>query len=310
MLSWRRHCERYKLLNGLADDVVVRHVGGSVQEHHLQDWFAAESARLIPLGLENYLKEFAKHVLTRNWAHRVQEQILSSRQGEKEFSKWRYEIQNLNSVLSMSDTIAPLTTQALRAQLTANLSSDLRLYIANETFADDMEFSDWAIEVTELDDKLRAEKARNARQARNAFNEWSAAAGKSGNTSKKTLAERLDTPTSNTTSSTSRKFLPRLTDADKELLDAHAGCRRCRKFYAGHTTDDCPMKATNTWPEVSTYVPLTAALAAAAKAARVSAGLVAAAVGDEDSELHDAYIEEYSDNEEAPRDDDTDRYSD
>jgi len=304
MLSWRRHCERYKLLNNLTEEVVVQHVGGSVQENHLQDWFAAESARLIPLGLSNYLKEFAKHVLPRNWAHRVQEQILSSRQGEKEFSKWRYEIQNLNSVLTMSANVTPLDSRALRAQLTANLSSDLQLYLATEPLDDELTFDEWAAEVTERDEKLRQEKARNARAARSAFNEWSAGVTKQTTTTKKTLAERLEPTTSNTT----KKFLPKLTDADKDLLEAHSGCRRCRTFYAGHTTDTCPMKATNSWPDVNTYVPITAAMAAAAKAARTASGIVAAVGADDDLETHNAYIEEYSDDGIPPRDDDTDGY--
>jgi len=298
MLSWCRHCERYKLLNNLTEEVVVQHVGGSVQENHLQDWFAAESARLVPLGLSNYLKEFAKHVLPRNWAHRVQEQILSSRQGEKEFSKWRYEMQNLNSVLTMSANVTPLDSRALRAQLTANLSSDLRLYLATDPLDDDLTFDEWAAEVTERDEKLRQEKARNARAARSAFNEWSSTAAKQAGT-KKTLADRLEP----TNASSSKKFLPKLTEADKELLDTHAGCRRCRTFYAGHTTDDCPMKANNTWPDVHSYVPITAA-----KAARTASGLVAAVGADEDLEVHDAYIEEYTEDDIAPRDDDTEGY--
>lgn len=63
MLGWTHSCHCYKQLNTLADDVVVAHIGGSIQENHLQDWFGIEKDHLTELGLQGYLKEFTKHVL-------------------------------------------------------------------------------------------------------------------------------------------------------------------------------------------------------------------------------------------------------
>ena len=42
MLAWARACRRYRDMNTLTEELLVAHVGGSVKEPHLQDWFAAE----------------------------------------------------------------------------------------------------------------------------------------------------------------------------------------------------------------------------------------------------------------------------
>ncbi len=91
--------------------------------------------------------------------------------------------------------------------------------------------------------------------------------------------------------------MKKLTESEKKILDAHSGCRRCRKMYVDHMSDKCPMAATNTWPDPDAVVPITDAAAAAAKAKHLAAGgVIAAAViagitGDELDQELDAYFE-------------------
>ena len=49
-----------------------------------------------------------------------------------------------------------------------------------------------------------------------------------------------------------------LTAAEQTLIRGHAGSTRCQKLNIGHSFDECPMKATNTWPDATSYVMLTA----------------------------------------------------
>lgn len=67
------------------------------------------------------------------------------------------------------------------------------------------------------------------------------------------------------TANPEQTFLPKLTDVEKQLLDANNGCRQCRKFHVFHKTAQCPMTTTGTWPDAKTYVPLTSELAASSK---------------------------------------------
>jgi hypothetical protein len=50
-------------------------------------------------------------------------------------------------------------------------------------------------------------------------------------------------PTASTSSPTATSFIPKLTQAERDLLKAHEGCYRCRNFYAGHFSRDCPIGA-------------------------------------------------------------------
>ena len=50
-----------------------------------------------------------------------------------------------------------------------------------------------------------------------------------------------------------QKCCPPLTPSEISLLNAHKGCRKCRRFYVAHRVPTCP----NSFPDGATYVPLT-----------------------------------------------------
>jgi hypothetical protein len=54
--------------------------------------------------------------------------------------------------------------------------------------------------------------------------------------------------------------LPRLSDDDRDLLELHHGCKKCRRCYVQHTNANCP----NDFPDARTYRPLSQSLAAEA----------------------------------------------
>src|SRR5438552_3002593 len=56
---------------------------------------------------------------------------------------------------------------------------------------------------------------------------------------------------------------PRLTDAERVVLDKYDGCRKCRKLFVGHWAADCP----DGFASGLNYVPITEATATAARAA-------------------------------------------
>ena len=118
----------------------------------------------------------------------------------------------------------------------------------------------------ERDDWVRAENARTQRliDASNA-----ARAAKRGE--RKELLSRLTDPhrpkatQTGTSGEATRRYLPKLQEKEKKLLNEHEGCTRCCRFYVDHQTKNCPMTAANTWPDVETYVPLTLEMALVSK---------------------------------------------
>ncbi|KIJ31335.1 hypothetical protein M422DRAFT_267006 [Sphaerobolus stellatus SS14] len=151
-------------------------------------------------------------------------------------------------------------------------------------------FDAWCAEIQEQDNWLHKEKERiqsmiNANNITRAFHH---------NDKKATLLSRisdsLKTPQYATTTTsnkpTDHKYLPKLTNQDKQLLNEHEGCTCCCTFYAGHCSDTCPMKASRTFPNATNYCTLTASMVEAARP-RVTAAFVEAAPCNDDT---DSYV--------------------
>jgi hypothetical protein len=263
MQSWTLACKRYKKHGGKTDAEIVSYVAEGMFEPRLVAWYQADQTRIDSLSLDGYLLELSQLVLEKNWAHDILETILSSTQGNHVFIDWKIEMENLNAILATSAPTKALTKDQLKVQLQSNLHPDLRLNLSLEPVLA-TELAAWALEVKERDDRMRAEDARTQKLI-----DASSAARALRRGEKKDLLSRLsDAPStsgrSSSSASTSKRTerkrlrLPALTPEERELLEKHAGCTRCRRFNAGHNFPDCPMKADNTWPDAATYVTLTA----------------------------------------------------
>ena len=300
IFKWFWACQRYQKANKISNKVTIDHLGLCVEEPCLQEWFSAHGDKLMQGTVKEYINAFAKYTLHRNWAHHVREQVLSSCQGEKQFADWHTNVVNLNLTLEMSNTIKPLDNAALCAQLSANLDPDLRLALSNDPLDNIEDFDDWVNEVMECNERLHAEAERTRRH----IAQFMAPTSSLGIGLKKmALSECLAPPPSLGSSSTPRQYLPKLTDTKKALLDTNQGCRRCCKPFVGHTSDACPMKANNTWPDVQSYIPITSATIEAAKLPPPGMVGLAATHKNLDQDLANYFAEE---DDGVPMDNDTD----
>ena len=253
--KWAIACARYAKFATVADDVIVSHVADAMVEPRLVSWYTGDRVRIDALKLDAYLKELAEYTLDRNWAHNIRQQILSSSQPDTtRFIDWKVDLENLNALLTTSSPKHALTSEALQNQLEANTRPKLNLSLENEPITT-TPFVKWAQEVQSRDETIRAqERDIDTRLAARRLEK------------KLPLAQRLSSaPPNPGPSSTGKKYLPKLDDNERHLLDAHQGCRRCRKFYVAHSSDACPLKASGTWPDPATYTTLTADMAQAAK---------------------------------------------
>ena len=263
--SWSLACKRYMKHADKKADEIVSFVAEAMQEPRLIAWYQAGQTRIDALTLDQYLEELSKLVLEKNWAHKIRDTIISSKQGDRPFFDWKIEMENLNAILTTSSPTHALTEEGLRIQLEANLNLELKTNLFNEPVLA-TKLDAWSVEVKERDDRVRAENARTQRliDANNA-----ARAAKRGE--KRDLLSRLTDPPrprpthAGTSGEAAQRYLPKLQEKEKRLLNEHEGCTRCRKFYTGHRAKDCQMTANNTWPDAETYIPLTLEMALAAK---------------------------------------------
>lgn len=283
--SWTLACKRYMKHAEKKPNEIVSFVAEAILEPRLIGWYQADQGRIDLLSLDDYLKELASLVLDKNWAHDIQEQILSSRQGDRVFIDWKIEVENLNAILMTSTPSYALSRASLKNQLHANLNPDLHLHL-NSLPPISSDLADWSMEVKERDEQLKAERERTQRMIDASHALRAARRGE-----KKSLAERITAApnssnatrhTSSSANTTPRLQLPPLTPAEKLLLNENDGCTRCRKLFVSHRHLNCPMTANNTWPDVSTYVTLTADSVKARNPASHAAG-----PADEDS---DSYV--------------------
>ena len=292
--SWSLACKRYMKHADKKPTEIVSFVAEAMLEPRLIAWYQAGQARIDELSLEKYLEELSNLVLEKNWAHKIRDTIISSKQGDRVFIDWKIEVENLNAILTTSSPTHALGSDALKVQLEANLNEELKLNLLNEPTVSS-KLDAWSTEVKERDDRVRAENARTQRliDASNA-----ARAARRGE--KKDLLSRLtDPPRSKnahvgTSNETTRRYLPKLQEKEKRLLNEHEGCTRCRKFYVGHRAKDCQMTANNTWLDAETYTTLTLEMALASKtqSSASSSRLPAAAVI---TEVRDADTDSYVD---------------
>ena len=295
--TWTLACKRYMKHADKKPEEIVSFVAEAMLEPRLIAWYQAGQARIDALTLKQYLDELSKLVLEKNWAHKIRDTIISSKQGNRSFIDWKIELENLNAILTTTSPTHALTNDGLKVQLEANLNSELKINLLNEpTLSTSLDA--WSIEVKKRDDRVKAENARTQRiiDASNA-----ARAAKRGE--KRDLLSRLSDPprsraaSSGTSGNTVRHYLPKLQEKEKQLLNEHEGCSRCQKFYTGHRAKDCEMTTNNTWPDADTYIPLTLEMALAAKprTGASSSRLPAAAAISQVNEARDDETDSYVD---------------
>ncbi|KAF9071428.1 hypothetical protein BDP27DRAFT_1419004 [Rhodocollybia butyracea] len=248
--QWRRACERYLKNNATCTkDDIVSFVADEMWEPILIQWYTASQTRIDKLTLKEYLSELAGLVLKKGWEGKMRQEVMGAKLGiDVSFAEWAYETQNLNAILLQA---TPAFAESLDAQPV--LATELNAWIAEVKSCDDRV----AIETNQIRTAVTAVHTCDAQK------------------SKKSLGDRL-TPhktalvnclsTSTTAPKTEAIKCPTLTSGEKELLDIHNGCRRCRTFYIRHCTANC----NGNFPDGATFQTLTQADAeACAKVAGV-----------------------------------------
>ncbi|KAF8989419.1 hypothetical protein BDQ17DRAFT_1547591 [Cyathus striatus] len=267
--NWSTACRRFAKHSEKKPTEIVTFIADAMLEPHLVAWYNGDSTRIDGLLLEAYLLELAE---------------------------LKIELQNLNATLTTTSPTHALDPETmLKAHLEGNMDIELKISLENEKIAlTSTGFFKWAQAVAEQDDRLRAERLRTQRLIDQAQSVRSAVR----RSEKKDLLSRFSdapsrsatTSSNNTPSNHEKKFLPRLTDTEKKLLHEHEGCARCRRFYAGHRSDTCPMKKMNTWPDATSYVPLSEAMAKAAVPRIVVGAARASSLAEVEDEDTDSYV--------------------
>ncbi|EJD51374.1 hypothetical protein AURDEDRAFT_159776 [Auricularia subglabra TFB-10046 SS5] len=157
--QWTRACKRYQKHAGKTDTEIVSLVADAMLEPRLAAWYNAQQARIDALTLNEYLTELANLTLPRNWQNKLRNDILASRMDDDpahKFLDWVVTLQNSNATLQLVGSKLALTDDALKAQIEANVSAELKASLETDPlWASQLDH--WIPLVSDRDDYLRAE---------------------------------------------------------------------------------------------------------------------------------------------------------
>ncbi|KIL54421.1 hypothetical protein M378DRAFT_182546 [Amanita muscaria Koide BX008] len=262
-------CQTYFDVKDVTKDVdQVRRTMAGIRDLAIRSWLHSNHARLLTLSFAEFMKDLRKRALDTDWEFDVRRDMMMSKYTlDLDFQNWADNIVGLNCILTGTDQ--HYDDKGLLELLRANLENDLNSEVRSPKSQVRMDsIKNWVEDVRRLADTER----RHLKRARANWDDWqqrsvkrpamvSALSDRPRPFSNNTNSVSSTNSFSSANSSMTALRVPTLTGVEKDLLDKHQGCRRCRKFYTGHRASD--MKCD--FPDAKTYKPLTEAMALATK---------------------------------------------
>ncbi|KAH8799248.1 hypothetical protein DL96DRAFT_875324 [Flagelloscypha sp. PMI_526] len=208
------------------------------------------------MSLPEFAAAFRARWLPTHWHQDIALEIRSSqvKPGEK-ISEYVDRIMDMNTILV--DTTSHLSDVDLRNLLEAAMlksSQTFKTAYRDVKAKDVVPFQDWLEAVSTAED--------DANERQQAFLEYAAENRRQARATRPLASPtRARAPSSSRPNRPTSNRLPQLKEEERTLLYDHQGCLKCRQFYVGHISRDCP----NDYPSGSTYKTLTLADALRAK---------------------------------------------
>ena len=215
LIDWFNACENYFTERDTPDEKRVAKVLGGLQNVLFKDWYSPDRAHVTALSWVEFITEVKSEFLSSTWVEDACNKLLSMRQRDtdafKEFSNC---FEKANTILR--NTTSHLTDEKMIHQMEVAVCDDLQALVKDERarFAVITKYRQWRKEVCIIDDRRIAERDHMTR--------FLAHSGKNGKSS------HAATPNNTTTSRSSvSKPIPKLMDAERDLLRKNKGCFKC-----------------------------------------------------------------------------------
>ncbi|KAJ7060419.1 hypothetical protein C8F01DRAFT_1058510, partial [Mycena amicta] len=240
--------DEYQDVGNVTTSKLVPRIVKNIKDHVVVRWYRADEERIRKLSLEALKKELRELLLDIDWEITMVREIRNARQLHNEdFRTFYYRVCEKNRLLE--DTPSHFDDDALRSHLRASMTDALLIrYEEDNTRLNGIaSFTDWlkAVEdvdkrrtkaAKERDDAIAAYLAVQQRAAKRAREDDSAHHGpKKAARNNENVNPHAATSSKNVDPSLKAK---KLTDDERQLLDANHGCRRCRKPFVFHYAND------------------------------------------------------------------------
>lgn len=188
------------------------------------------------------MKQLRGNYLHPNWEDHIRDEILNSRldPNKESFWSWAQHVIKLNCLLH--NTTSVFDDATLRNQLDAHLDEGLKERVKHSDAKKEKTLKAWIDAVRRLDETRISENKRHRELIEETFNKRQAKCLATDSNALCNPSRRNNASSSSNTNSSSSTFTPLLLllDSERTLLNEHDGCTKCRKFYVGHCSRDCP----------------------------------------------------------------------
>ena len=288
-------CKRFFAYKEIPAEEQVGRIIYSFESEFMQSWIESDSDHLIALSFAEFMLEVKRKWLPTDWEDELIQELIAP-QGDRDFYEWSISVRKTNNELEAADSLQHIPDARFRAHLVAHLNPALRLaYRASKKELDAVvDIEAWIHRIVILD----VQRATHQKQIAMSMAHATKNAFKLTQSSNRSAYTQHASNTVNNTSGAATGSsapsplvgfiaLPKLTQPEKDLLDLHQGCYKCRTFYAGHFSRTCTAER----PSLDACKKVTAAHALRAKAAfeKASTPVVAAIF---DTGLDEDYMEE------------------
>ncbi|EIM84247.1 uncharacterized protein STEHIDRAFT_82131 [Stereum hirsutum FP-91666 SS1] len=264
--DWKFACTSYFRHKEIKATDQVEMVVSGMEDPVIRAWYQGNPATLHALTFDAYMKEMAKVWLPKNWELKVRRSVNGEHQGERDFWSWATHIRQTNATL-LGTTYHANDTRLMEI-LEANMDPHLSKAVERKGIIA-TNIKDWLEEIRTVDDERQdvREQVASAVAAERSRNRADRDARRATNTTQYVPRSAAVATPSTSAAATSEARLPRLTESERELLNKYHGCRKCRRFWVYHQTQNCP----NGFASGVGYAPLTEAQALASKPRSTSA---------------------------------------
>jgi hypothetical protein len=219
----------------------------SFESEFMQSWIESDSEHLVGLSFPEFILEVKCKWLPMDWEDELIQELIAY-QGDREFYEWSISLCKANNELEAAGSLQHIPNEHFHAHLIAHLNPALRLAYCTskaEFAVEDIEA--WIHRIVILDIQhathqkqiftsmahtaktaARLQSSKGAYMQSNIVN-----AHTSNNSSGSTAASNIPALL------VSFVAIPKLTQLEKDLLDIHQGCYKCRQFYAEHFSRTC-----------------------------------------------------------------------
>ncbi|KAJ6519149.1 hypothetical protein C8R45DRAFT_807690 [Mycena sanguinolenta] len=278
-----RHFEvafaNYCTLKALKEDTEKMAVAvGCFRDHKITDRLEMEEERpcILEMKFKDFMTALGKRVLPKNWERHARLAMnLHRQQTDESFLDFQTTVRSQNSLLMNTDSY--LDDDRLCNLLETNMLLELQEdYVADTTAKNETDFLQWLEEVERVDTTRTHQNARlhsiaeqrecdrDRERKRNATNDGgSDHPPKRNGGSSNSNSGTASSSSSQGSGGGARQRCPKFTSAKADLLNAHHGCRKCRKPYIAHAYDT---NKTCKFPLGANYKPVTQAMINAALA--------------------------------------------